>query len=244
MALILAEKELYPDIKEKINKQINSPQGLEYVYYTNYNTNYTFNVSDTADSYSVPIDLSAGKIKYICCKPISANRQLAYKSATWTDFGVNVKDLNMPFKIKIRLGNDVLSTYDVSTIPEMYEQTVKTLNNISFASCEDVDVERCINKKAPCCVSGLNYAALELTSSLINPNSPPILNSTGGLIFAFDFERMQALGVSGLSTNQERLLTVEISDFITDKNVKEFYFSIQYLVVANLFSDGQIAINK
>ena len=150
----------------------------------------------------------------------------------------------MPFKIKIRLGNDVLSTYDVSTIPEMYEQTVKTLNNISFASCEDVDVDRCINKKAPCCVSGLNYAALELTSSIINPNSPPILSSTGGLIFAFDFERLQALGVSGLSTNQERLLTVEISDFITNKNVREFYFSIQYLVVANLFSDGQIAINK
>jgi hypothetical protein len=240
MALILAEKELYPDIKEKINKQINSPQGLEYVYYTNYNTNYTFNDSADPNSFSIPIDLSAGKIKYIAIKPIPANRTIGYQSATWGDFfggGVNDNKYNLPFKIKIRLGNDVLSTYDVTTIPEMYEQTVATLNNQSFASCEDIDVERCINKKSPCSVSGQIYAETRR-------GSPPTVISFPSLIFAFDFERLQCLGVSGLSTNSERVLTVEISDFITSRNVNEFYFSIQYLVCANVFSDGAIAVNK
>jgi hypothetical protein len=234
MALILAEKELYPDIKEKINKQINSPEGLEYVYYTNYNTNYKFNVSASPTSYSVPIDLSAGKIKYIAIKPIPANRSTGYQSATWQNFAENTSLMKLPFKIKIRLGNDVLSTYDVTTIPEIYEQTVATLNSQSFASCEDIDVERCINKKSPCSISGMVYA---------DPNGTNLV-SYGGLLFAFDFERLQALGVSGLSTNQERLLTIEISDFITSSNVNEFYFSIQYLVCANLYSDGQIAVNK
>ncbi len=106
--------------------------------------------------------------------------------------------------------------------------------------CEDVDVNRCINKKAPCCVSGGGYAVYD---SNVN-----ILTDDGGLIMAFDFERLQALGVSGVSTNQERLLSVEISDLKTDQGngvgIKSFYFSIQYMVVANLFSDGQIAINK
>jgi hypothetical protein len=234
MALILAEKELYPDIKEKINKQINSPEGLEYVYYTNYNTNYKFNVSASPTSFSVPIDLSAGKIKYIAIKPIPANRSIGYQSATWQDFAENTPLMKLPFKIKIRLGNDVLSTYDVTTIPEMYETTVATLNSQSFSSCEDIDVKRCINKKSPCSISGMVYA---------DPNGTNLV-SYGGLLFAFDFERLQALGVSGLSTNQERLLTIEISDFITNGNVNEFYFSIQYLVCANLYSDGQISINK
>jgi hypothetical protein len=115
----------------------------------------------------------------------------------------------------------------------MYEQTIRTLNNISFSNCEDVDIERCINKKAPLCVGGTNYAyrgVLDLTDY-------------GGIIFAFDFERMQAMGLSGLSTNQERLLTVDVSDYRSDR-VLEWYFNIQYLVVANIYSDGQIAINK
>jgi hypothetical protein len=210
------------------------------VYYTNYNTSYEFPSSDLKDSYSVPINLSAGKIKYLCIKPI-AKAQNCYESASWEQFGSSYsKYLDLPFKIKIRLGNDVLSTYDVSTIPEMYEQTIKTLNNQSFSSCEDVDVERCINKKAPCCVSGTGYAKYTVTGDK--------LIDGGGLIMAFDFERLQALGVSGLSTNQERLLSVEISDLRTDQGgdigIESFYFSIQYLVVANLFSDGQIAINK
>ena len=115
----------------------------------------------------------------------------------------------------------------------MYEQTIKTLNNISFSNCEDVDTERCINKKAPSCVSGANYATLAGVRFIDN----------GGLIFAFDFERMQSMGVCGLSTNQERLLTVDVSDYRSDR-VLQWYFNIQYLVVASIYSDGQIAINK
>jgi len=236
MALILSEKELYPEIKDKINKQINSPSGLQYAYYTNYNISYKFPTSAINDSYSIPINLSAGKIKYLAIKPVPniIDSEGLYESAKWGDFQrPETLNFELPFKIKIRLGNDVLSTYDVGTIPEMYEQTIKTLNNISFSNCEDVDTERCINKKAPSCVSGANYGYLSGVRFIDN----------GGLIFAFDFERMQSMGVCGLSTNQERLLTVDVSDYRSDR-VLQWYFNIQYLVVASIYSDGQIAINK
>lgn len=236
MALILSEKELYPEIKDKINKQINSPSGLQYAYYTNYNISYKFPSSSILDSYSIPINLSAGKIKYLAIKPVPnvLRNSALFTSADWTDFQQSqVLKFELPFKIKIRLGNDVLSTYDVSTIPEMYEQTIKTLNNISFSNCEDVDTERCINKKAPSCVGGGNYAYRAISE----------LGDTGGLLFAFDFERMQSMGVSGLSTNQERLLSVDVSDYRSDR-VLEWYFNIQYLVVATIYSDGSIAVNK
>ena len=237
MALILSEKELYPEIKDKINKQINSPSGLQYAYYTNYNISYKFPESAINDSYSIPINLSAGKIKYLAIKPIPnlVGSEAVYPSAKWADFQrPETANFQLPFKIKIRLGNDVLSTYDITTVPDMYEQTIRTLNNISFSNCEDVDIERCINKKAPLCVGGTNYAYRASTNILID---------YGGIIFAFDFERMQAMGLSGLSTNQERLLTVDVSDYRSDR-VLEWYFNIQYLVVANIYSDGQIAINK
>jgi len=236
MALILSEKELYPEIKDRINKQINSPSGLQYAYYTNYNISYKFQPSSSIDNYSIPINLSAGKIKYLAIKPIPAvlNDQNLFTSARWSDFQKSqVLKFELPFKIKIRLGNDVLSTYDVSTIPEMYEQTIKALNNISFSNCEDVDTERCINKKAPSCVGGAGYAYRDSA----------VLADYGGLIFAFDFERMQSMGVSGLSTNQERLLSIDVSDYRSDV-VPEWYFNIQYLVVANIYSDGQISVNK
>jgi len=236
MALILSEKELYPEIKDKINKQINSPSGLQYAYYTNYNISYKFPTSAINDSYSIPINLSAGKIKYLAIKPVPniIDSEGLYESAKWGDFQrPETLNFELPFKIKIRLGNDVLSTYDISTTPEMYEQTIKTLNNISFSNCEDVDTERCINKKAPSCVSGANYGYLSNTR----------LFDYGGVIFAFDFERMQSMGVCGLSTNQERLLTVDVSDYRSDR-VLQWYFNIQYLVVASIYSDGQIAINK
>ena len=249
VALILSEKQLYPEIKEAVNKQLNSPEGLQYSYYSNHTFAYKF-PTDTitvGSDYTIPINLSVGKIKYIAIKPTPRDvikADLCYPSATWEEMtsitGNPDSRQNLPFKIKIRLGNDVLSTYDVETIPEMYEQTTKALANISFPDCHDVDVKRNINKKSTGCVGLNDYYQYNV---LFPPSSEVARSPMKSTIFAFDFERTKALGISGVSTNMERLLEIDLLDY-RGTNSRDWYISIQYLMQADLFADGSIAVNK
>jgi len=243
VALILSEKQLYPDVKQAINKQISSPEGLQYSYYTNHTFAYKFPI-DQENDYTIPINLSVGKIKNISIKPIpraSIKVNVCYPSATWeqmnTVTGLPDATQNLPFKIKIRLGNDVLSTYDVETVPEMWEQTTKALANISFPDCHDVDVKKNINKKSTGCVGFNDYFQYAVLDTYVE------VAATTGTIFAFDFERTKSLGLSGVSTNMERLLEIDLLNY-RSVNSPDWYISIMYLAEANLFADGSIAVNK
>ena len=243
MALILSEKQLYPEVKQSINKQISSPEGLQYSYYTNHTFLYKFPSAQAAD-YTIPINLSVGKIKYIAMKPTPSDAikvDFCYPSSTWEQInninGNPNSRQDLPFKIKVRLGNDVLSTYDVETIPEMYEQTTKALANISFPDCHDVDVKRNINKKSTGVIGFNDYFQY-----FVAGGGQTTTRNTKGLIFAFDFERTKALGLSGVSTNMERLLEIDLLDY-RSINSPNWYISIMYLSEANLFADGSIAIN-
>ena len=244
VALILSQKELYEEVRETINKKLKSPEGLEYSYYTNFNTSYVFENNTAGQDYKIPLNLSAGKIKYVCIKPTLPQVGLdviPLASATWDNYYDHVLDFkttvsyNMPFGLFVRLGNNVLSTYEVKTIPEMYEQTIRSLSNISYGDCQDIDVDRCINKKSTSCVSFYNYAKLDRNAKM---------QSDDGVLFAFNFDRVEGLGVSGLSTGIERLLEINVSNFKTNNNNTTWYFQIQYLQTANIFSDGQIAVNR
>jgi hypothetical protein len=248
MALILSEKQLYPEVKQAINKQISSPEGLQYSYYTNHNFVYKFPQDIPTiprTDYTIPINLSVGKIKYIAIKPTprEGGNIFCYPSATWEQLTNGLGDpnsaQNLPFKIKMRLGNDVLSTYDVKTIPEMYEQTCKALANISFPDCHDVDVKRNINKKSTGVVGFNDYYQYFVIGGAGQTDT----RNTKGLIFGFDFERTKALGLSGVSTNMERLLEIDLLGYQASVS-RDWYISIMYLSEANLFSDGSIAVNK
>jgi hypothetical protein len=244
VALILSQKELYEEVRETINKKLKSPEGLEYSYYTNFNTSYVFENNTAGQDYKIPLNLSAGKIKYVAIKPTLPQIQglpvIPLASAVWDNYYDPALDFkttvsyNMPFGLFVRLGNNVLSTYEVKTIPEMYEQTIRSLSNISYGDCQDVDVERCINKKSTGCVSFYNYAKLDRNAKM---------QSDYGVLFAFNFDRVEGLGVSGLSTGIERLLEINVSNFKTN-NTPTWYFQIQYLQTANVFADGQIAVNR
>ena len=244
VALILSEKQLYPEVKQAINKQISSPEGLQYSYYTNHTFVYKFPVTAQPDDYTIPINLSVGKIKYIAMKPTPVRvpeTRVCYPSSTWNQInllgGIPDSRQTLPFKIRVRLGNDVLSTYDVETIPEMYEQTAKALANISFPDCHDVDVKRNINKKSTGVVGFNDYFQY-----FVQGGGQTDTRNTKGLIFAFDFERTKALGLSGVSTNMERLLEIDLLGYRAQS--RDWYISIMHLSEANLFADGSIAINK
>jgi hypothetical protein len=245
VALILSEKQLYPEVKEAVNKQLNSPEGLQYSYYSNHTFAYKFPPLAQAADYTIPINLSVGKIKYISIKPTpeaSIKATFCYPSATWSQMnninGNPNQRQDLPFKIKIRLGNDVLSTYDVETIPEMYEQTSKALANISFPDCHDVDVKRNINKKSTGVIGFNDYYQY-----FVQGGGSTIIRQTKGTVFAFDFERTKALGISGVSTNMERLLEIDLIDYRA-YNADVWYISIQYLMQADLFANGDIAVNR
>ena len=252
VALILSEKQLYPEVKQAINKQISSPEGLQYSYYTNHTFVYKFPppVQDPPGTsipsdYTIPINLSVGKIKYIAMKPTPIDAikvDFCYPSSTWEQINNNNGNPNsrqdLPLKIRVRLGNDVLSTYHVETIPEMYEQTAKALANISFPDCHDVDVKRNINKKSTGVIGFNDYFQY-----FVGGGQTTTTRNTKGLIFAFDFERTKALGISGVSTNMERLLEIDLLDYRSG-NSRDWYISIMYLSEANLFADGSIAVNK
>jgi len=243
VALILSQKELYEEVRETINKKLKSPEGLEYSYYTNFNTSFEFNTNALGEDYKIPLNLSAGKIKYLCIKPTlpSAQNRVPLASAVWDNYYFDgsspfkpTVSYNLPFGLQIRLGNQVLSTYEVKTIPEMYEQTIRSLSNISYGDCQDIDVDRCINKKSTGCVSFYNYAHLDRNLKM---------QSDGGVLFGFNFDRVEGLGVSGLSTGIERLIEVDVSNFKTNNN-PIWYFQIQYLQTANIFENGDIAVNR
>jgi hypothetical protein len=119
----------------------------------------------------------------------------------------------------------------------MYEQTAKALANISFPDCHDVDVKRNINKKSTGVVGFNDYFQY-----FVQGGGQTDTRNTKGLIFAFDFERTKALGLSGVSTNMERLLEIDLLGYRAQS--RDWYISIMHLSEANLFADGSIAINK
>jgi len=250
IAAVLSEKELYQEVKEKINHQLKT-KGLSYAYYQSYNTYFDVpneGIYNNA-SFVFPINLSAAKIKYLCVKPIqkisltTAQTSSGYPMSSirsWETFSQQLpeNDINSAqFSCRVRLGTKVYpENYEISTIPDFYDITTYTLNNISYSSCQDVDCCKNINKLAPSCVGSdlyRYYNQFNLTS--------------GGLIWAFNFERSQGISNSGLSTNQERLLTFEINNYKQQQVLAEqngLICSVQFLTVVTIFENGEIAVQK
>ena len=65
-----------------------SPEGLEYSYYTNFNTSFVFDTNAEGQDYKIPLNLSAGKIKYLCIKPtpFDAQNQIPLRTTSWNEF--------------------------------------------------------------------------------------------------------------------------------------------------------------
>jgi len=247
MAVILSEKELYKEVEDKITQEIKL-KGLNYAYYQSLNTIFDIPQQDYVnESFVFPISLSAAKIKYLAVKPVykesltTAQQPYLYPMSSiisWNDFSQFSPPSTDPnlanFSMRIRLGNKIYpENYQINQIPDFYNLTTYAMNNISFSSCDDIDVYKVKNKQAPCCVGG----------NLYNTSK----NTTGGLIWAFNFERSQAISNSGLSTNQERLLSLEINNYnqvILNKNPISLIVSVQFMTVATLFENGEITVNK
>jgi hypothetical protein len=254
MIAYLHQSELYDSVNSMLLSSANSIEtnGLQYSYKTQFNTVFPPNSS----TFNYDIQLSAAKISSLVLKfvpkntwtglipadgGVGANKSDPVAAASICDLsnvsGATGDPGSLGFSIQVRLGSLVLPIFPVSSSVDMYQQTVNTLNPISYSGCDDPDALRTINKVQSGTISYADYNSVQSVGGATKKGL-----GTGATIFAFNFERSSAVNIGSLSTNNSRILSVEVQNMANaDKML--VYSSVTYLQVANVSVDN-VVINK
>jgi hypothetical protein len=261
--LYLHQSELYDSVNSLLLASAQSAEtnGLQFCYNTVFNTI----VNPTAPSFSFDIQLSCAKMSYLILKFIPKNPWKGYIEGVGAEAGVapnkwdpiaaaNLIDLNggvasagsgdpnsLGFTMQVRLGNLIMPLFPVSSSVDMYQQTANCLNPISYSGCQDPDPLRVINKLQAGTLSFSEYSKVA-RAPVLNPSRTAYGVGTGGCLFAFSFERASAVNVGGLSSNNARILSVEVNNMAQASNF-QCIASVCYLQVANV-SNENVVINK
>ncbi len=261
--LYLHQSELYDSVNSLLLASAQSAEtnGLQFCY----NTFFSTIVNPSAASFSFDIQLSCAKMSHLILKFIPKNPWKGYIEGAGGDAGVapnkydpmaaaNLIDLNggvasagsgdansLGFTMQVRLGNLIMPLFPVSSAVDMFQQSANTLNPISYSGCQDPDPLRVINKLQGGVLSYSEYSRVA-RAPVLNPTRTAYGVGTGGCLFAFSFERASAVNVGGLSSNNARILSVEVNNMA---RASEFQCiaSVCYLQVANV-SNENIIINK
>jgi hypothetical protein len=251
--LYLHQSELYDSVNSLLLASAQSAEtnGLQYCYNTVFNTI----VNPTAPSFSFDIQLSAAKMSYVLLKFIPKD--------PWKGFvenggvapskfdpmaAANLIDLNgktgvagsgdansLGFTIQCRLGNLILPLFPISTACDMFQQSANTLNPISYSGTSDPDALKVKNKLMAGCISFSDF-------NKVTPAGPRYGVGTGGCLFGFSFERASAVNIGGLSSNNARVLSIELNNMARASDF-QCIASVCYLQVANV-SNENVVINK
>jgi hypothetical protein len=261
--LYLHQSELYDSVNSLLLASAQSAEtnGLQFCYNTVFNTI----VNPTAPSFSFDIQLSCAKMSYLILKFIPKNPWKGYIEGAGAEAGVapykwdpiaaaNLIDLNggvasagsgdansLFFTIQCRLGNLIMPLMPISSATDMYQQTANALNPISYSGCQDPDPLKVINKLQAGCISYSEYSKVA-RAPVLNPSRTAYGVGTGACLFAFSFERASAVNVGGLSSNNARILSVEVNNMAQASNF-QCIASVCYLQVANV-SNENVVINK
>ena len=252
MVAYLQQSELYDSVNSLILASANSLEtnGLQYCYNTCFNT--VFNPASS--SFNFDIQLSAAKISSLVLKfrrkdqmtfplvisPTSPRDPVA--AADLSDLSViaaNADSNQLGFSIQIRLGNLVMPLFPIQSAVDMYQQTCNALNPISFSGGTDPDPLKTVNKLMPGCVGFTDYSQPTITG---DGNSLTQGVGTGACLFGFSFERSSAVNIGGLSSNNSRILSVEVQNMANAANFT-CIASVTYLSIANVSSDN-VVVNK
>jgi len=257
--LYLHQSELYDSVNSLLLASAQSAEtnGLQFCYNTVFNTI----VNPTAPSFSFDIQLSCAKMSYLILKFIPKNPWKGFIEGEGTANGVapnkydpmaaaNLIDLNggvntagtgdansLFMTMQVRLGNLILPLFPVSSATDMFQQTVNCLNPISYSGCQDPDPLRVINKLQGGTLSFSEYSKVGIVNSVTKYGV-----GTGACLFAFSFERSSAVNVGGLSSNNARVLSVEVNN-MAQASQFQCIASVCYLQVANV-SNENVVINK
>ena len=148
---------------------------------------------------------------------------------------------SLGFTLNCRLGNLILPLFPVSSSVDIYQNTANALNPISYSGCQDPDPLRVINKLQGGVISYSEYSKVGLVT-VGEAKQTRYGVGTGGCLFAFSFERASAVNVGGLSSNNARILSVEVNNMAQASSF-QCIASVTYLQVANV-SNENIVINK
>jgi hypothetical protein len=158
--------------------------------------------------------------------------------------GTSETDTNVA-SFKIKVGEYYYPQYNPSKIQDYYIMTCDALNPISGASCQDIDPKMTYNKSSVGCVNYTDY------SYNVAPYIPTTYQqiffglSTGGCIMAFDLRRNKDVGLSGITINSQRKLSVMLSNMLAiDRDaIFDVYITVEYLQILE-YKDGKITIMK
>jgi hypothetical protein len=236
MIAYLHQSELYDSVNSMLLSSANSIEtnGLQYAYNTQFNTIFPPNSA----TFNFDIQLSAAKISSLVLKFVPKVKNDPVAAASILELSGPITDSNaLGFSVQVRLGNLVLPLFPVSSACDMYQQTCNALNPISYSGCDDPDPLKTINKLQAGCISYAEYSQV-----LANSQGGKKGLGTGATLFGFSFERASAVNVSGLSTNNARILSVEVQNMA---NAAQYicYASVTYLQIANVSVDN-VVINK
>ena len=255
MVAYLHQSELYDSVNSLLLSSANSIEtnGLQYAYNTQFNTVY----NPTSATFNFDIQLSAAKISSLVLKFIPKNAWGGKTAAVGVSVppdkqdpiaAANICDLSsvsgtvgdpnsLGFSVQIRLGNLVMPLFPVSSAVDMYQQTVNALNPISFSGCDDPDPLKTINKLQAGCIDYSQYSFVNTVESAQKNGV-----GTGACLFGFSFERASAVNIGGLSSNNARILSVEVQN-MTNAAAFQCIASVSYLQIANVSTDN-VVINK
>jgi hypothetical protein len=253
MSCYLDQYELFDKVSSLILSSAlsNETSGLKVSYLTQFNSIY----NPTGSSFSFDLQLSAAKLQSLVLKfvpktpwtgivtdsGVAPAKQDPTAAANLCDLSTNAGNVGDPnslaFSLQTRIGNLVLPLFQINSATDMYQQTYNALNPISYSGCDDIDPLKVINKLSPCCVSYPEYTRTNIVGG-VQKNGV----GTGATIFAFTFERSSAVNVSGLSTNNSRILSVDIQNCV-EASKFQLYASVTYLAVANV-SNENVVVNK
>lgn len=241
IALNLYQSELY----DGINSVIKSSE-LHFPYYC-YNNDIYF---PNSPSFTYNINLACSKLSYVALKfvkkveatnsPIRCAdvRNLgAYMNAGNESRAMDTNGLAIT--IQARVGGMVFPTYPITNAVDAYIHTVEALNPISYNNTEMPDPMKCQNMLMPGNVAYKDYNYSKRTGDITQP-----LNGTsnGGVIFAINLEKSNIVGLSGISTNGGRVLTIEING-LTNYADLVLYSQVKYMSIATI-NDSNIIISK
>jgi hypothetical protein len=253
MVAYLQQSELYDSVNSLILASANSLEtnGLQFCYNTCFNT--VFNPAGS--TFNFDIQLSAAKISSLVLKfrpknglsfPI-VNDSLtdAIDPVAAADLGelstfAGTTDSNsLGSSFQIRLGNQIYPLYPIQSAVDMYQQTCNALNPISFSGGTDPDPLKTTNKLMAGTISYSDYSQPTINTVDASFNQGV---GTGGCIFAFSFERSSAVNIGGCSSNNSRILSVEVNNMANASNFTCFA-SVNYLAIANVSTDN-VVVNK
>jgi hypothetical protein len=251
--LYLHQSELYDSVNSLLLSSAQSAEtnGAQFCYNTVFNTI----VNPTAPSFSFDIQLSCAKMSYLILKFIPKDPWKGIVESLGVApkkldpiAAANLIDLNglpadtstgdansLGFTMQVRLGNLIMPLMPISSATDIFQQSCNALNPIAYSGCQDPDPLKVINKLQAGCISYSEY-------STVRVGGPKYGVGSGACLFAFSFERASAVNVGGLSSNNARILSVEVNNMARAAQF-QCIASVCYLQVANC-SNENVVINK